>query len=192
MKTILFIFFAFINLQLVGQVTHDFLWANDGSSSDQQITIEAGDTVRWTWGSGSHNLRATSGTESFDTGPVIGPGHVFSYTFNQVGSTDYVCDPHQGNMYGTVTVSATAGIDRGSVLRFALYPNPVDDLLSIQLPTGFDKAEVSIYDYTGRNVLSKSITTSDQSIVTENLSRGIYLIRLTSNTRIGTKQFIKN
>lgn len=192
MKTILLLIFTSITLGLAAQTTHDLPWANDGSSSDQQITIEVGDTVRWTWGSGFHNLRATAGTESFDSGFFSVPGHEFSYTFNQVGSTDYVCDPHSGNMYGTVTVSSTAGIDQATALRFTLYPNPANDLLSIRLPLGYDKAEVGVYDYTGRAVLFKTITPSDQMLETENLSSGVYLIRITSNTKIGTKLFIKN
>ena len=101
MKTKLLLFFTFISFGLFAQTTHELAWANDGTCANQQITIEVGDTVNWTWGAGTHNLRATSGTETFDSGYTVSS---FSYTFNQVGSTDYVCDPHATNMYGTVTV----------------------------------------------------------------------------------------
>jgi len=101
MKTKLLLFFTFISFGLFAQTTHELAWANDGTCANQQITIEVGDTVNWTWGAGTHNLRATSGTETFDSDYTVSS---FSYTFNQVGSTDYVCDPHASNMYGTVTV----------------------------------------------------------------------------------------
>ena len=191
MKKILLLFFTIISLALSAQTTHNLGWANDGSSDNQQITIEVGDTIIWTWGAGTHNLRATSGTESFDSGFFTGAGNTFTYTFNQVGSTDYVCDPHAGNMNGTVTVTSTAGISENNLLSFEMYPNPVSDVLNIQLPTGTEKAEVSVFDYTGRLVSSKTISSNDTGIDVQQISKGIYMIRVATNTKIGVQRFIK-
>ena len=191
MKKTLLLFFTMISFTLSAQTTHNLDWANDGSSNNQQITIDVGDTIIWTWGSGTHNLRATSGTESFDSGYFTGAGNTFTYTFNQVGSTDYVCDPHDGNMNGTVNVTSTAGISENNLLSFEMYPNPVSDLLNIQLPTGTEKAEVSVFDYTGRLVSSKIISSNDTAIDVQKISRGIYMIRVATNTKIGVQRFIK-
>ena len=191
MKKTLLLFFTMISFTLSAQTTHNLDWANDGSSNNQQITIDVGDTIIWTWGSGTHNLRATSGTESFDSGYFTGAGNTFTYTFNQVGSTDYVCDPHAGNMNGTVTVTSTAGISENNLLSFEMYPNPVSDLLNIQLPTGTEKAEISVFDYTGRLVSSKIISSNDTAIDVQKISRGIYMIRVATNTKIGVQRFIK-
>ena len=191
MKKTLLLFFTIISFTLSAQTTHNLDWANDGSSNNQQITIDVGDTIIWTWGSGTHNLRATSGTESFDSGYFTGAGNTFTYTFNQVGSTDYVCDPHAGNMNGTVTVTSTAGISENNLLSFEMYPNPVSDLLNIQLPTGTEKAEISVFDYTGRLVSSKIISSNDTAIDVQKISRGIYMIRVATNTKIVVQRFIK-
>lgn len=191
MKKTLLLFFTLFSFALSAQTTHNLGWANDGSSDNQQITIEVGDTIIWTWGAGTHNLRATSGTESFDSGYFTGAGNTFSYTFNQVGSTNYVCDPHAGNMNGTVTVTSTAGITKNNLLSFDMYPNPVSDMLTVQLPTGTEKAEVSIIDYTGRLVFSKTISSNDTSIDVQSISKGIYIIRVASNAKIGVQRFIK-
>ena len=191
MKKTLLLFFTLFSIALSAQTTHNLGWANDGSSDNQQITIEVGDTIIWTWGAGTHNLRATSGTESFDSGYFTGAGNTFTYTFNQVGSTNYVCDPHAGNMNGTVTVTSTAGITKNNLLSFDMYPNPVSDMLTVQLPTGTEKAEVSIIDYTGRLVSSKTISSNDTSIDVQSISKGIYIIRVTSNAKIGVQRFIK-
>jgi len=191
MKKTLLLFFTIISFTLSAQTTHNLDWANDGSSNNQQITIDVGDTIIWTWGSGTHNLRATSGTESFDSGYFSGAGNTFTYTFNQVGSTDYVCDPHAGNMNGTVTVTSTAGISKNNLLSFEMYPNPVSDVLNIQLPTGTEKAEISVFDYTGRLVSSKIISSNDTAIDVQKISRGIYMIRVATNTKIGVQRFIK-
>lgn len=191
MKKTLLLFFTLFSIALSAQTTHNLGWANDGSSDNQQITIEVGDTIIWTWGAGTHNLRATSGTESFDSGYFTGAGNTFTYTFNQVGSTNYVCDPHAGNMNGTVTVTSTAGITKNNLLSFDMYPNPVSDMLTVQLPTGTEKAEVSIFDYTGRLVFSKTISSNDNSIDAQSISKGIYIIRVASNAKIGVQRFIK-
>lgn len=191
MKKTLLLFFTLFSFALSAQTTHNLGWANDGSSDNQQITIEVGDTIIWTWGAGTHNLRATSGTESFDSGFFTGAGNTFTYTFNQVGSTNYVCDPHAGNMNGTVTVTSTAGITKNNLLSFDMYPNPVSDILTVQLPTGTEKAEVSIIDYTGRLVSSKTISSNDTSIDVQSISKGIYIIRVATNAKIGVQRFIK-
>ena len=191
MKKTLLLFFTLFSFAISAQTTHNLGWANDGSSDNQQITIEVGDTIIWTWGAGTHNLRATSGTESFDSGFFTGAGNTFTYTFNQVGSTNYVCDPHAGNMNGTVTVTSTAGITKNNLLSFDMYPNPVSDMLTVQLPTGSEKAEVSIIDYTGRLVFSKTISSNDTSIDVQSISKGIYIIRVASNAKIGVQRFIK-
>lgn len=191
MKKTLLLFFTLFSFALSAQTTHNLGWANDGSSDSQQITIEVGDTIIWTWGSGTHNLRATSGTEPFDSGYFTGAGNTFTYTFNQVGSTDYVCDPHAGNMNGTVTVTSTAGISENKLLSFDMYPNPVSDMLTVQLPIGTEKAEVSIFDYTGRLVSLKTISSNDATIDIQSISKGIYMIRVATNTKIGVQRFIK-
>ena len=191
MKTTLLLFFTIISFSLSAQTTYNLGWANDGNSNNQSIAIEQGDTIIWTWGSGTHNLRSTSGPESFDSGYFTVSGSTFTYTFNQVGSTDYVCDPHAGNMNGTVTVTSTAGISENNLLSFEMYPNPVSDVLIIQLPTGTEKAEVGVFDISGRLVSSKTISSNDASLDVQKFSKGIYIIRVATNNKIGVQRFIK-
>ena len=196
MKTTLLLFFTLISFGLSAQTTYNIPWANDGNSANIDITINVGDTVQWTWGAGTHNVITVSGTSNntedieSDFSNVV--GNVFSYTFNTVGSTDFECSPHPNNMYGTITVSATAGISENKLLSFEMYPNPVSDVLNIQLPTGTEKAEVGVFDYTGRLVTSKIISSNDNTIDVQKLSKGIYLIRVSSDAKIGAQRFIKN
>ncbi len=145
MKTKLLLFFAFISLCVGAQTTHQLGWGNTGSDANQQITIEVGDTVEWTWGSGTHNLVTTSGTETIDSG-YHGVGYVFSYTFNEVGATDYVCSPHAGNMYGTVTVEEASAVisdlSMQGVLDFSL---PGKYFRGFHLKATADIADLSVY-----------------------------------------------
>jgi len=93
---------------------------------------------------------------------------------------------------GATAVGTTLGISENKLLSFKMFPNPASDLVNIQLPAGSDKAEVSIFDYTGRLMKSKTITSNDSKLDVNNLSNGMYLIRVTSNNKIGAQRFIKN
>ena len=192
MKKILLLFFTTTSLALSAQTTHNLDWSFN--SADQDTTIEVGDTVEWTWsGSGTHNLLRLTGPETgFGVDATRYPsGHVYSYTFTTVGVNTYECSPHPDSMYGTITVTSTAGISENNLLSFEMYPNPVSDVLNIQLPTGTEKAEVSIFDYTGRLVSSKTISSNDTGMDVQQISKGIYMIRVATNTKIGVQRFIK-
>ena len=103
MKVFFVNIFLCVTLFLNSQTTYNLDWGFE--STNQQITIDVGDTVIWTWFSGTHNLRSTSGVESFDSG-YRSTGFTFSHTFTTAGITEYVCDAHASSMYGTVIVSS--------------------------------------------------------------------------------------
>lgn len=94
---------------------------SDGNTfTPADVTINMGDTVRWEWAAGEHNVVA--GTydvlepEIFDSGdPTSDTSTVFEVTFDEAfleanpkeGDVyDYVCEVHPPNMVGTVTVVA--------------------------------------------------------------------------------------
>jgi len=121
--------------------------------------------------------------------------HIFSASAGSLSviyakgsSTSYAY--HGGNR-GFTTLSVTLGISENKLLSFEMYPNPVSDVLNIQLPSGTDKAEVGVYDYTGRLVSSKTISSNDSTLDVQNISKGIYILRVTTNTKIGVQRFIK-
>ena len=121
--------------------------------------------------------------------------HIFSASAGSLSviyakgtSTSYAY--HGGNR-GFTTLSVTLGISENKLLSFEMYPNPVSDVLNIQLPTGTDKAEVGVYDYTGRLVSTKTISSNNSTLDVQNISKGIYIIRVTTNSKIGVQRFIK-
>jgi plastocyanin len=76
------------------------------------VTIQAGDTVKWTWSASGHS--STSGPPGspdglWDSG-ILSQGATFSHTFPSAGSFPYFCSPHGVccGMVGSVTVTAAA------------------------------------------------------------------------------------
>jgi plastocyanin len=80
--------------------------ASDFQFTPAQVTIRAGDMVRFANSGGSHNFAFADGA-SYPASPSD-PGPAWnnlSRTFTQAGAYAFVCDEHP-NMTGTVTVSA--------------------------------------------------------------------------------------
>ena len=151
MKYNLLLILLFTNL-IYSQTNHQLNW--NMSSTNQQITIAVDDTVTWTWGSGTHNLRSTGGVEMFDSG-YYGPGYQFSHTFTIPGVTTYICDPHPNSMYGTITVTATASVGEQVLFNFNISPVPASDIINISLENiGNDQVSIEVYDLLGRQNMS--------------------------------------
>src|SRR6266849_1919683 len=86
----------------------------DSVSNTSTTVIRKGETVQWTWMSGSHS--STSGSCSGAcTANGVGDSGIhsgvfnFSYTFNQVGNFSYYCRQHGASMTGVVIVRPPAG-----------------------------------------------------------------------------------
>lgn len=93
------------SMMSAAQTTHNVTVGNN-FFSPANITIQVGDTVRWTNAADSgpiHNVTGdwgSSGTsESF----------VYEFTFNNPGVLDYLCTIHPGIMRGSVTVEGGGG-----------------------------------------------------------------------------------
>lgn len=62
------------------------------------ITIRAGDTVRWEWFNGAHDIQSAN-APGLSSGPRAGidtAGETYSFTFPTAGTYTYYCDDHGG------------------------------------------------------------------------------------------------
>jgi len=80
--------------------------------SPATISINSGDTVKWTWAANNHST--TSGTpgnpsDIWDSG-VLSIGKTFTHTFDTAGSFPYYCSVHGSccSMKGTIIVAAAS------------------------------------------------------------------------------------
>ena len=109
-----------------------------------------------------------------------------------LGSSTNTAQQHAGSNRGATVIGVTLGISEAKRLDFTMFPNPSEDEVNIQLPSGTDNAKVSLFDYTGRLILSKEVTAFDQKMNVANLSTGIYMIRVEADNKVGAQRLIKN
>lgn len=183
------------------QATHD-VTASGMTFSPSNLTIDLGDTVRWTNAGGTHNVNGT--TTTFASNPAsfgnsLGTGWVFKHKFTITGTYNYRCDQHfGGGMTGTITVvDPTAGIEPISdISSISIYPIPASKELTVQF-NQFDQltnnAEIVIYDLTGKEVLKQTISASSTTLNTSSLSNTNYILKVVSgNTTIETRKLSFN
>jgi len=92
-----------VHIVNVGQAGNNFV---DSQSGNSTTTIRAGETIMWTWVSGTHST--TSGTcctadGKWDSGTKSSGS--FSQTFPTAGNFPYFCTVHLAAMTGNVVVN---------------------------------------------------------------------------------------
>jgi hypothetical protein len=181
------------------------------SFTPAQLTINAGDIVKWTNIGGFHNVVADD--NSFTSGAVSSSAWVYEHTFNSVGSNPYYCAQHGGaggsGMSGVIIVeNATDVNDNGvNIFQFELlqnYPNPFNPTTKIswQSPVGGWQT-LKVYDVLGNLVATlveeykpagsyevefsaKGGFASDGNV--SQLSSGVYFYKLSTGSFEQTKK----
>jgi para-nitrobenzyl esterase len=90
-------------------------------------------------------------------------------------------------------VCVLADVDAQNMLQAAnIFPNPADDLVTIQLPGFSGELTIRVTDLTGKTVYSQVSTISDGqvSLNTENLSAGMYALEIRSGNYSTTKKLM--
>jgi plastocyanin len=178
--------------------------ASNGVFTPSSITINTGDTVRWTNSIGTHNVNGTTVTfpsnpESF--GNALDTGWVFTHVFNTAGNYDYHCDAHEAfGMTGTVTVVSTSDIsddlaETNNVFS-NIYPVPASEFVVIELTQELLSTNTEliavVYDLMGKEIVrSENIKDARIKLNTESWPNSIYVFHLLSDSEIiATDQII--
>ena len=74
----------------------------------------------------------------------------------------------------------------------SIYPNPVREVLNINLPLGWEAyAQLEIIDMGGKVVLQELLNSLASSISVSELPKGLYLLRVQNGTQSSNTKFIK-
>lgn len=120
------------------------------------------------------------------TRSILASGDSFSNTANIYFDYNY---PIITNTYTTTVESKLATSDvKINHDMISIYPNPVNDILNIKSNTEILKVE--IFDLSGRILQTGS--PKQNAINVSELSKGNYIIKMTSKEKVTTQKFIKN
>lgn len=155
------------------------------SSGSGSQTIDGTTRVTHTFtGTNQNSWNFTWKSPTADVGPIT--FYAAGIAANGSGvSGDQVVSTSSGSL-------SSLSISEARLLKFQMYPNPTVDEINIQLPTGTNSANASIFDYTGRLIKSQDVSLSNSKVDVTSLSKGMYIIRVTTGTKIGAQQFIKS
>lgn len=113
------------------------------------------------------------------------------YPYNYSGFTGHLLT--SGNtIENSNTVSDNCSLTLANTNNFnedslVIYPNPVKNILNINLPVPFDSANLTLINNIGQTVYSKIINSNSISIDTNQFSTGLYYLKVNSDTH----QFVK-
>ncbi|MCB0446776.1 MAG: S8 family serine peptidase [Gelidibacter sp.] len=84
-------------------------------------------------------------------------------------------------------------IQEEEISKLVLYPNPVDSILYIKIPTQQDNAtEVFIFDMLGKTVYTKQVSESNLTIDTSAFASGVYMVLFQTKKGKKTVKLIKS
>lgn len=85
---------------------------------------------------------------------------------------------------------SASGIASHKQLNTKVYPNPVQDVVNVELPSSINYATISIFDAAGREVVRQNANESLNRISVANLVRGLYFIRVQSAQGTNTQKIV--
>lgn len=93
----------------------------------------------------------------------------------------YAAGLSNGTIYKII--DTTLGVEENSLTNnYQIYPNPANDFFQINNQNAASQIkEIVMYSFSGKLVSTTSITTENQKIMTDQLSKGIYIVQIISN-----------
>jgi hypothetical protein len=88
--------------------------------------------------------------------------------------------------------SALLAVTENTENTFVLYPNPANGNISISNNEPFTNSVFVLYNNLGQIVATQKMENSIQNVSLENISKGIYFYKITSNSLIQSGKIIKN
>ncbi|MBA3647309.1 MAG: T9SS type A sorting domain-containing protein [Chitinophagales bacterium] len=155
------------------------------------VTVNVGDTIKWTWVEGSHTTTSSvvpTGAAAWDS-PINSTVTTFLYPVKVEGAYHYVCTPHASlGMVGQFTAMLALSISpvpTNNEPSVSVVNNPVKDEVSLQFNLQKPlQIEIALYDLLGKKaeILSNEIMKEGEYTMSyrlhDNYRPGIYFLSL--------------
>jgi pectate lyase len=91
-----------------------------------------------------------------------------------------------------VCQSAPLGVSEINTEAFRLYPNPVTNILTIELGNEFTaNSVIKLYDISGKLISTKKVKETTQTLNMQQLQAGVYLIKVSNGSKNVVKRIVK-
>jgi len=196
MKAILLSISALIcSVAVHSQTTHEISWMMGISVEDASLTIETGDTIKWTWAEDEmpHDVSSVDPNAPEDFGSEIMSeiGSVYEYTFNDSVTFDYRCSVHAASMNGTITVESGMSVEDKFFKNLKYYPNPVRNHLTLTSLIPVQKLEV--FTLGGTKVMTRIVENQNlMQLSFEALPQGVFFLKIHTANQTGVIKIVKN
>lgn len=155
---------------------YDFNWTAT-AGADESFTLNIGTT--------NPPTQAISGVEPGETITGLAVSTTYFWSIDVVN-----CIGSSPGPVWSFTTDAVLGVTDNELAAFSVYPNPTSDVLNIKASQDIDN--VTVFNLLGQNVASftkNEITNS--SIDLSELSKGLYLVKITSGDKTQTLRVTK-
>ncbi|KAF2518856.1 T9SS type A sorting domain-containing protein [Flavobacterium salilacus subsp. salilacus] len=88
----------------------------------------------------------------------------------------YIAGNASGKVYKIIDSTAATDTFSGSV--FKVYPNPANDVVTIQAGNGIQPESITVYDMSGKLLIENKISDSDNTFTVSGLPSGLYLLQV--------------
>lgn len=174
------------------ETSHGFQLTAEKTSDNGKVgSFTAGTGSRVT---GSRITHSSTGQNSWSfkwTSPATDVGNVKFYAASVAANGNGSNDAGDKTVTTSTSDFNVLGIAKENLLEFSMFPNPTTEFLTVQLPSGSNSADVSVYDLAGRQLRKSTINSNTNKIDVKELSTGMYLLKIESEGKIGSKQFLK-
>jgi hypothetical protein len=93
----------------------------------------------------------------------------------------------------TQSVSTCTGIEEATNNNLvSIYPNPANDFIAVAVAETIEGATIHIINALGEIVVTETVVSTSTTLNTENLTNGIYFVKVESKNSSAIKKFIKN
>jgi hypothetical protein len=130
-------------------------------------------------------------TSYSDINPPVGPLYYAIEIVNEAG-----CDPNRDRSFdrsrSNVQYNGVVGMEDHSETGIKIFPNPVHDVLNIEINrvSGEVNAQINIYDIYGKRIISQHLNTTKNSIDIKNIKTGVYTVKVEYMQKTFTKKLI--
>lgn len=200
MNKILLSFLTFLTAITVKATIHNVSIENM-AFSPQTLSVEVGDTIRWTLVNGNHNVNSVAlslpaGAALISSGAMgsnMTIGSTYDYKVSIAGNYGYFCGIHSNMVGGFVATPSTASISKiNKATELKAYPNPFKTKISIP---NKNAESIEIFSVLGEKVKTVDVSSFDKTTTIDlsDLRKGVYFYALKDASGVlETRKIVKS